>query len=216
MVTHWQLRRTCSVAEQPASCSSIRPGVEPIMASTDAPVLATPDQGLPRQETAAPSPQPVGFTPKMFVIGGLGVVFSCWFGLNGAMVAKTTPLVSGYFPLVAPLVFLLVLFLVNPLLRLIRWELDQSELAVVFVMIYLGAILSFDGFTAPFLSGLMSPYYRATLNNDLWAKVPPFAYTAPEAGWVLKRQLLSFAVLFLWAIGTAVMATSASGSGRWQ
>ncbi|MFN7934730.1 MAG: DUF3526 domain-containing protein [Bryobacteraceae bacterium] len=62
-------------------------------------------------------------------------------------------------------------------------------------------------------AGNAGPYLAG---NDLWAKVPPFAYTAPDAGWVLERQLPSFGVLLLWAMGTAVMAILAANGGRVQ
>ena len=42
--------------------------------------------------------------------------------------------------------------------------------------------------------------------DDLWTKVPPFAYTAPDAGWVLARQTSSLAVLALWSVAAGLAA----------
>ena len=47
--------------------------------------------------------------------------------------------------------------------------------------------------------------------DDLWTKVPPFAYTAPDAGWVLARQGSSLAVLALWGAAACFAAMWAAG-----
>ncbi|MBM3797921.1 MAG: DUF3526 domain-containing protein [Acidobacteria bacterium] len=46
--------------------------------------------------------------------------------------------------------------------------------------------------------------------GDLWRKVPPFSYTAPDAGWVLARQSPSLAILALWCAAAGVAAMWAS------
>lgn len=43
-------------------------------------------------------------------------------------------------------------------------------------------------------------------DDDLWTKVPPFSYTAPDARWVLARQSSSLAILALWCAAAAFAA----------
>jgi ABC-2 type transport system permease protein len=42
--------------------------------------------------------------------------------------------------------------------------------------------------------------------DDLWRKVPPFTYTAPDASWVLQRQLPALATLAFWTLAAAAAA----------
>ncbi|MBM3736145.1 MAG: DUF3526 domain-containing protein [Acidobacteria bacterium] len=42
--------------------------------------------------------------------------------------------------------------------------------------------------------------------DELWKKVRPFEYTAPDAGWVLARQAPSLAILALWCAVAALAA----------
>jgi ABC-2 type transport system permease protein len=42
--------------------------------------------------------------------------------------------------------------------------------------------------------------------EELWRKVPPFAYTAPGASWVLARQAPSIAILALWCVAAGIAA----------
>ncbi len=42
--------------------------------------------------------------------------------------------------------------------------------------------------------------------DELWKKVQPFEYTAPDAGWVLSRQAPSLAILALWCAAAALAA----------
>lgn len=42
--------------------------------------------------------------------------------------------------------------------------------------------------------------------DGLWSKVPPFEYTAPDAGWVLSQQTFSLAILALWSAAAALAA----------
>ncbi|MBM3785398.1 MAG: DUF3526 domain-containing protein, partial [Acidobacteria bacterium] len=46
--------------------------------------------------------------------------------------------------------------------------------------------------------------------DELWKKVQPFEYTAPDASWVLSRQVPSLVVLALWctAAGLAALWTT--------
>jgi ABC-2 type transport system permease protein len=56
-------------------------------------------------------------------------------------------------------------------------------------------------------AGAGAPYFAG---NDLWAKVGPFEYTAPDAQWVMGRQAGSFGVLLAWccaACAAMVFAT---------
>jgi len=71
---------------------------------------------------------------------------------------------------------------VNPLLRLVRLELNRAELTVVFAMTYMGAVMSVDGFAMTFMTNLMSPFYFATPSNAWWERVlqhtPAWLYPA--------------------------------------
>jgi ABC-2 type transport system permease protein len=42
--------------------------------------------------------------------------------------------------------------------------------------------------------------------EDLWRKVPDFAYTAPDAAWVVSRQASGFAVLLGWFLVSVLLA----------
>ncbi len=42
--------------------------------------------------------------------------------------------------------------------------------------------------------------------DELWQKVPPFEYEAPDASWVLARQAPSLAILALWCLGAGAAA----------
>jgi ABC-2 type transport system permease protein len=55
--------------------------------------------------------------------------------------------------------------------------------------------------------------YRAPVSGgpylageELWNKVPPFAYTAPGAGWVVERQALALGTIALWFVGSVLLA----------
>lgn len=41
---------------------------------------------------------------------------------------------------------------------------------------------------------------------ELWNKVPPFAYTAPHAGWVVERQAPALAVVSGWFVASVLLA----------
>jgi len=43
-------------------------------------------------------------------------------------------------------------------------------------------------------------------NNDLWKKVKPFDYTAPDAGWVAQEQAPSLGIVGVWFAGSALLA----------
>lgn len=53
--------------------------------------------------------------------------------------------------------------------------------------------------------------YNYFAGSDVWEKSPEFNYVAPDVGWVLPRQISSFALLCLWcfgALGAAVLAAN--------
>jgi hypothetical protein len=55
--------------------------------------------------------------------------------------------------------------------------------------------------------------YRAPVSGgpylageQLWNKVPSFAYTAPGAGWVVERQAPALGTIALWFVGSVLLA----------
>lgn len=114
-----------------------------------------------------------GFTLKALIAGTFGIALSCSIGIHAFAYLRTGTMAGDWFPPCAGIAFLLMLFAVNPLLRLVSrgLELNRSELIIVFMMIFIAAPLATTGFAAMFLSNLMSPLFYATQSNQWWAKL---------------------------------------------
>jgi len=74
----------------------------------------------------------------MFFAGCLGVLIACGIAVHGALVVRTTPLGTSWFPWSGVISFLLILFVLNPILRLVRMELNRTELTIVLAMTFMG------------------------------------------------------------------------------
>lgn len=123
-----------------------------------------------------------GFTWRMFFAGCLGVLIACGIAVHGALVVRTTPLGTSWFPWSGVISFLLILFVLNPILRLVRMELNRTELTIVLAMTFMGSVMPVDGFAMTFATNLLSSFYFATPSNAWWERVlqytPAFLYPA--------------------------------------
>ncbi len=52
--------------------------------------------------------------------------------------------------------------------------------------------------------------YKYFVNRETWEKSPEFNYAAPDTNWFLPRQILNFALLFLWCFGSLGAAVFAA------
>lgn len=149
------------------------------MSSQDKDVAGNKASGLPQNLLLSAAR---GLSLKMVLVGCLGIFITCGLSLHSALVVKTTPMGTNWFPLVAIIGLMAILFVVNPILRIFHWELDRAEMIIVFSMLFVGAIMANDGFAITFLANVLSPYYAATPNNAYWAKLlqytPAWLYPA--------------------------------------
>jgi ABC-2 type transport system permease protein len=49
-----------------------------------------------------------------------------------------------------------------------------------------------------------------TAGKELWEKVPPFAYEAPTAMWVVMNHTTSIVTLILWAVSMVILVLASS------
>ena len=101
---------------------------------------------------------------------------------------------GDWFPFAAIISFLVVLFGVNPLLRLIggeRLELNRVELLLVFVMAFIAAPMATTGFAASFFSHSLGPAFYATQSNQWWERLGQY-----RPGWLFPDD--ARAVTWFW------------------
>ncbi len=114
-----------------------------------------------------------GLTLKAFLAGTLAILVACAMDSYNFVYIGAGELTGDWFPISGILVFLLLLFAVNPLLRLIypRWELTRVELLLTFCMAMIAAGLTTTGFAASFLMHMTGLMYYAAPGNNMWGSL---------------------------------------------
>ncbi len=114
-----------------------------------------------------------GLSLKAVFVGTIGMALACFIASHSFVVLNSTEMGGDWFPFAASISFLLMLFCVNPLLRLVRpsLELNRAELLLVFVMIFIATPMSTAGFAASFVTNLMAPQYFSSPSNQWWTKL---------------------------------------------
>jgi hypothetical protein len=110
---------------------------------------------------------PQGINLKILIVGAGAVALACFMSIH-ALVDSATKLSSDWFPFAAAILFVFVLFFVNPVLRILDggWELNRGELLLVFVLLFCGVSMSTSGFAYGFVSNLATPFFHATDGNQ--------------------------------------------------
>ena len=95
-------------------------------------------------------------------MGVVVAVLACFFAAYAFTKLLTSRLALDWFPFGVSIFFLFVLFLVNPLLGLLKqsFRLNRNELFLVFIIISCAVPMSGLGFAATFLAQLTAPLYH--------------------------------------------------------
>ncbi len=115
---------------------------------------------------------PQGINLKILLVGAGAVALACLLSIY-ALMDSATKLSSDWFPFAAAILFVFVLFAVNPLLSLCnkRWALNRNEMLLVFVLLFCGASMSTSGFAFNFVAQLATPHFYASDGNQWQTKL---------------------------------------------
>jgi hypothetical protein len=117
---------------------------------------------------------PQGLNLKTLLVGSAAIFAACFMSVS-ALAGSQTKLSSDWFPFASAILFVFVLFGVNPVLRLINrnLELNRNELLLVFVLLFCAVPMSTSGFATSFTASLATPWFYATDGNQWHEKIIP-------------------------------------------
>ena len=112
-----------------------------------------------------------GVTLRSVLLGLLIVVTVATVSPYSQAVMRASIMTADHFSMAVAVLFFAMFILFNVILRTFRvaMALTPQELVVIFIMGMVGAGFATNGFTAPFLSVITSPYLNATPENR-WAE----------------------------------------------
>ncbi len=119
----------------------------------------------------------------MLLVGAISIL-SPW----AILMVKGSQLTSNAIPIIAVLIFFLIIAVAVPLIKLIghRFALSRAELITVYAMMLTGSVVVTTGFTGSFLSVISGVMYYATPENNWDGLFLPYVHpwlapTDPEA-----------------------------------
>lgn len=133
-------------------------------------------------------------TPKALIVGVLAVVGVNLLAPYSEWVVHSTHMTTNYFPLGLASVFILLVVVLNPLMKLVnrRKGLTGDELGVVYMMLLAAVSVPTYGITGYVISVSASPFYFANTENGwgefLHQHIPMWAVPGdgPEVAWFFE------------------------------
>lgn len=131
-------------------------------------------------------PVSAGLTIRAILVGFLFTILLTIWALESEFVTRSSPITVTHLPVAALCPFLIMVFLVNPLLK--AWPrgrpFSRQELIVVFFLVFTASAIpgwAFSNYTVSVISG---PFYYASVENR-WAEL--FLDYLPE--WLVLRDI---------------------------
>ena len=112
-----------------------------------------------------------GVTARSVILGLLVIIAIGTISPYAQFVMAATIMTADHFSMATVVLFFLIFLVFNVILRVFKvtLALTPQELVVIFIMGMLGAGFATNGFTAPFIAVVTSPYINATPENR-WAE----------------------------------------------
>ena len=130
----------------------------------------------PLEEISASQKPRRVLTPKALILGTLIVASVNLLAPFSEWIVRSTYMTTNYFPLGLAFLFILVVVVINPLLKLLnrRRGLSSDELGVVYIMLLAAVSVPTYGITGYVMSVSASPFYFATTENGWGDFLHPF------------------------------------------